>query len=365
MLNSKKYFLVFTLAIFSSLFAFVAGVKADTVTGYTVSCQKDTGPLSSYSPGQVCDNGTDAYVTITNGTRVELLTNHFDDRGNISVASLSSGTVTSINSDGHDINLGSDGSLDITYLFTSGPGQYRVHFYAVDSTCCSVGGQAGIRVTYPTCASPSSPTCTSGASSCQTNGRCVDLGGGNEGCEYDEIVCNSPGACQTLPGSCFNGRCSYATSTESCEADSNPCTYDECISEDGGITARCQAGGSNLCSGIVPCGRLVDDPSTTGWNETDKCQVCHIVIMLSNIINFLMNLAIVLTVLGIIIVGFLSIVSSADVSTNVKARQKLNAVLSGFVVIFVSWLIVNTLMVLFGFNDPLGNDAWHILNCNL
>jgi hypothetical protein len=363
---SKTLFVL--LCTVCSLFVFGAhGVLADTTQNYTISCQENTGPLSSYSTGVVCDNGEDVYIDMTSGARVELLVNHFDDRGNISVYKLNGANSEfsgSITSDGNDIDLGSDGVLDITNIFTMGVGKYRVHFYAVDSTCCSVGGQAGIRIIYPTCSSPTSPICTN-SSSCQTNGRCVDLGGGREGCVYDEVVCNSPGPCQTLPGSCgSDGSCLYATSSESCSADSDPCTYDECVSSDGGKTASCRAGGANLCSGLVPCGRLVNDPETA-WNDTSKCQFCHIIILLSQIINFLMSLVAILTILAIVIVGLLSITSSVDVRSNVSARQKLSSVLSGFVIILVAWLVINTLMVLFGFNDPLGNDAWHIFNCDI
>lgn len=358
----SKIFFVFLCTVCSTFLFGAHGVLADTTVSVSVSCS-----FSSYVCGMDCNVFNDTTITIRNGTsasraRVEVVANEFDDFGHLRIVSPS-GVVSHIESTtGPGLNYIDNG--DISSYFSEN-GEYKISIMAHDRICGSVGAAADLRVVYPTCASPTSPTCASSSgSSCQNNGRCVDLGGGNEGCEYDEITCNSPGTCQTLPGKCVNGGCAYATSTEGCESDNNVCTYDECVSDDGGVTASCKSSSENLCSGIVPCGRLVDNPGTS-WNDTQKCQFCHVVIMLSNIINFLMTVITVLTVLAIVIVAFFSITASADVSASVNARQKLNAVLSGFVIILVAWIIINTLMVLFGFNDPLGNDAWHIFNCNI
>lgn len=357
----KIFFVLLCTVCSLSIFG-AHGVLADTTVPISVNCG-----FSSYTCGMDCNVFNDATITIKNGTsvnkaRVEVVANEFDDFGHLRIVSPS-GVVSHIESTtGPGLNHISNG--DISSYFSE-DGNYQISIMAHDKVCSSVGAAADLRVTYPTCAGLNSPNCSNGSSSCQTNGRCVDLGSGREGCVYDEVVCNSPGPCQTLPGSCnSDGSCVYATSSESCSADSDPCTYDECVSSDGGKTASCLAGSANLCSGIVPCGRLANDPETP-WNDTSKCQVCHIVILLSQIINFLMSMVAILTILAIVIVGLLSITSSMDVQSNVLARQKLSSVLSGFVIIFVAWLVVNTLMILFGFNDPLGNDAWHIFNCDI
>lgn len=357
---SKIFFVL--LCTVCSLFVFGAhGVLADTTSSISVNCG-----FSSYTCGMDCNVFNNATININNGTnairaRVEVTANEFDDFGHLQIESPS-GNISHIPS---TINLGLNyiENRDISSYFTE-DGDYQISIMAHDRVCSSVGAAADLRITYPTCSAPSSPTCVS-SDSCQINGRCVDLGGGREGCVYDEVICDSPGVCQTLPGTCSSdGSCVYATSAESCNADSDPCTYDECVSSDGGKTASCLASSANLCSGLVPCGRLVNDPETT-WNDTSKCQLCHIVILLSQIINFLMSLVAILTILAIVIVGLLSITSSVDVQSNVSARQKLSSVLSGFVIILVAWLVINTLMILFGFNDPLGNDAWHIFNCDI
>jgi hypothetical protein len=117
--------------------------------------------------------------------------------------------------------------------------------------------------------------------------------------------------------------------------------------------------------GLVPCGRDWDNPDTLLWDETDPCQLCHLIIFASVLINFLMGLIIPISILVLIIAGLIYIKTSGDVSLITAAKQNVDKILYGFTIVFVAWVIVNVIMILFGFNDPLGDGSWQIFSCNL
>ncbi len=116
--------------------------------------------------------------------------------------------------------------------------------------------------------------------------------------------------------------------------------------------------------GIMPCGRSWDDPATT-WNDTSSCTLCHLIILASEIINFLMGLVALVALLALIIGGLIYVKTAGDAGLIMAAKQNVNKIFSGFVIIFIAWLIVNVVMVLFGFTDPLGDASWKIFSCNL
>lgn len=189
-------------------------------------------------------------------------------------------------------------------------------------------------------------------------------------CQRDSSpACDTPGPCQELPGECVvqtdgSEACKFADSSTSCDADGDDCTVaDFCSSTDGGITSTCVPGG-NFCGGIVPCGRLANNPETS-WNDTDSCGLCHLVILASEIINFLMEIVALISVLALIIGGLIYVKTAGDASLLLLAKQNINKIFYGFVVVFVAWVIVNIAMVLFGFIDPLGDGSWKIFSCNL
>jgi len=116
--------------------------------------------------------------------------------------------------------------------------------------------------------------------------------------------------------------------------------------------------------GLMPCGRVWDDPATS-WIDSDPCTLCHFIILASEIINFLMGLVAVVALLALIIGGLLYVKTAGDAGLITMAKQNINKIFSGFVIIFIAWLIVNVIMVLFGFTDPLGDASWQVFSCNL
>lgn len=117
--------------------------------------------------------------------------------------------------------------------------------------------------------------------------------------------------------------------------------------------------------GLVPCGREWDDLDTPLWDETDPCQLCHLIILSSRVINFLIQLSILISVLALIIAGLIYAKTSGDSSLIMLAKQNVNKILYGFVIVFIAWVIVSVAMTLFGFTDPLGDGSWAIFSCDL
>ncbi|MCK5476000.1 MAG: hypothetical protein KAI71_05475 [Candidatus Pacebacteria bacterium] len=114
--------------------------------------------------------------------------------------------------------------------------------------------------------------------------------------------------------------------------------------------------------GLVPCGRDWDDPDTA-WNDTEPCGICHFVFLAYSIINLLVGLVAAVSILALIVAGLIYIKSSGDASLILAAKQNVNKILYGFVIVFIAWVVIYIIMVLFGLVDPLGDGRWNIFSC--
>ena len=112
--------------------------------------------------------------------------------------------------------------------------------------------------------------------------------------------------------------------------------------------------------GLVPCGRDWDDPSTSLFNETNPCDLCFLLMLISKIINFLLALAATIALLALVIIGFLFITSAGNEERRTSAKQALKLTLIGFIVIFISWLMIDFLLTVWGYLDPLGGK-WNVV----
>jgi hypothetical protein len=112
--------------------------------------------------------------------------------------------------------------------------------------------------------------------------------------------------------------------------------------------------------GLVPCGRDWDDPSTTGWDERDPCDFCFLLMLINEITNFLIAIAAAVAMLALIIIGFLFITSAGNEERRTSAKQALKLTIIGFIIIFISWLMVDFLLTAWGYLDPLGGK-WNVV----
>ena len=111
--------------------------------------------------------------------------------------------------------------------------------------------------------------------------------------------------------------------------------------------------------GLVPCGRLCDAPDTS-WDDTQSCNFCHGIMLLNQGMNFLMKIAGVVAVLAIIITGFLFIFSAGNPERKNNAKTAFKWVIIGFLILSLSWLMVDFLLSAWGYLDPLGGE-WNVV----
>jgi hypothetical protein len=106
---------------------------------------------------------------------------------------------------------------------------------------------------------------------------------------------------------------------------------------------------------LVPCG---------GPNQP-ACQICHLFEMLDRIIDFvLFYIVFPLAVLLIVIGGGMFMLSGGDPQTINNAKSILFSTIIGLVIIFSSWLLVNTFMTGIGLAEWVGGGrGWFEIPC--
>lgn len=112
-------------------------------------------------------------------------------------------------------------------------------------------------------------------------------------------------------------------------------------------------------AGLIPCGKNLNDPATN-WNECDECGLCSLILMGELVINFLLKMAAIAAVLAIIVSGLIYIFAAGKEKTVSDAKSMLKYTLLGFVVIFTSWMIVDSILTTFGYIDPVEGE-WYTI----
>lgn len=78
-----------------------------------------------------------------------------------------------------------------------------------------------------------------------------------------------------------------------------------------------------------------------------------------------MELVILISILALVAAGLIYVKTGGDSGLITAAKQNVNKILYGFVIVFIAWAIINLIMILLGFNDPIGDGSWKIFSCNL
>ena len=102
--------------------------------------------------------------------------------------------------------------------------------------------------------------------------------------------------------------------------------------------------------GLVPCGVDRNNPDTD-WNETDDCELKHTFLLVKNLIDFtLWKLAPLIIVLLTIATGVIFYFSLGSADTLAKVRLIWSSVLKGVLILLFSWLFLNFLLGILGFD---------------
>ena len=115
-------------------------------------------------------------------------------------------------------------------------------------------------------------------------------------------------------------------------------------------------------AGLIPCGKSINDPNTNPRNECAACTPCSLILMGQLIIEFLVKMAAVLALIAIAFAGLLYIFAAGSSGTIEKAKSMMKYALLGFVLVFIAWAIVDSILITMGYIDPIGGE-WHVIDC--
>lgn len=126
---------------------------------------------------------------------------------------------------------------------------------------------------------------------------------------------------------------------------------------------------SNLKGGLVPCGRLCDDPDTPIFEDC-PCRLCDFLILGDKIVKFaLFRIAVPIAVLMVVIGGAMFLSAGGSPEKISSAKNLIKNVVFGMVIIFAAWIIVNTIFMLVGLAHWTGpawaglEQAWWKIDC--
>ena len=117
--------------------------------------------------------------------------------------------------------------------------------------------------------------------------------------------------------------------------------------------------------GLVPCGRDCDDLSTRGIDESQPCQICHFFVMMDKILDFIFLVLVpAVAVLMLVIGGMMFFFAGGSPQRLEKAKSIITSTITGLVIIFAAWVIINTFFVIIGVNSWTGLESgWFTIDC--
>lgn len=94
----------------------------------------------------------------------------------------------------------------------------------------------------------------------------------------------------------------------------------------------------------------------------DTCTLCDILLLGQSIINFLIQLATALAIIGVLYGGFYLLTSGGSPTRIQQGKDALWTTLKGIVIAYAAWLFINTLLLVFVSGDTSGTGIATILS---
>jgi hypothetical protein len=106
-------------------------------------------------------------------------------------------------------------------------------------------------------------------------------------------------------------------------------------------------------TGIVPCGKEADG--------SDACTIADFFKMLAIIYDFIVKwIATPLAIISLTVGGILMMMSAGNPNLMTLGKKIFYAAVIGLFLVFGSWVIINTIVTILGYNLN-GNTDWNIL----
>lgn len=121
--------------------------------------------------------------------------------------------------------------------------------------------------------------------------------------------------------------------------------------------------------GLVPCGKQVwhrESPESQNYSAVHvPCQFCHLFVMLSGIISFLLtSLVPIIAVILLVAGGIMYYLSLGNPEKISKANKMLQGTIIGLIIIYGAWMAVGVLLTVLGVADWTGlQDGWYTVDC--
>lgn len=104
---------------------------------------------------------------------------------------------------------------------------------------------------------------------------------------------------------------------------------------------------SLAAAGLVPCGLSADD-TTTSYDESAPCNLCHLYILIKNILDFIVWTVVpVVAVLAISIAGFKILISGANPGQRADGYKIIKTTITGLVIMFAAWVVMSEVLFFF------------------
>lgn len=116
--------------------------------------------------------------------------------------------------------------------------------------------------------------------------------------------------------------------------------------------------------GLVPCGRTWDDLTTPEF-EFCPCRLCHFLLLTDRVIDFIMTKVLFVIALLMITIGGTMFVTAGENPQRVaNAKKIITTTIFWTIMIFGSWIIVNTFLMVVGIANWTGlEEGWWKIDC--
>jgi len=117
--------------------------------------------------------------------------------------------------------------------------------------------------------------------------------------------------------------------------------------------------------GLVPCGKseaapASGDEAAESEEVTERCEFCHLFVMLDGIIDFvLIGILPWIVILMILIAGIMFYFAGGNPSLLLQAKKLITSVVIGVTIILCAYLIIGTILTVLGVQHWTTLDQWN------